>query len=58
MPTVSGGTVIATAGDDAAAFGRGSGCDNTGTLTLGDLMMVSSERLANVVERENMCWYP
>ena len=42
-----------------AADGSGPGYDNDnyGQLTLGDLMMVKSERLATTVERKNMCWY-
>ena len=58
--TITGGTVIAQAGKDDTgyrAIGPGKGCDNYGQLELGDLMMVSSERLAYEVERKNMCWY-
>ena len=33
------------------------GCDAYGQLTIGDLMMVRSERLAAAEERKNMCWY-
>ena len=58
--TITGGTVIAKAGLDETgcrAIGPGEGSDEYGSLTLGDNMMVSSERLANEVERKNMCWY-
>lgn len=58
--TITGGTVIARAGLDETgcrAIGPGEGCDDYGSLTLGDNMMVSSERMANVDERKNMCWY-
>lgn len=58
--TITGGTVIAkTSGTDdgSRAIGPGDGSDNYGSLTLGDNMMVTSERLANVDERKNMCWY-
>lgn len=37
------------------AIGPGTGSDNYGTLTLGENMMVSSERMANVDGRKNMC---
>ena len=39
------------------AIGPGEGSDVYGSLTIGDVMMVSSERLANKDERRNMCWY-
>ena len=58
--TITGGTVVAQAGLDETgcrAIGPGEGCDDYGSLTLGDNMMVSSERMANVDERKNMCWY-
>jgi len=58
--TITGGTVIAKAGRDETgmrAIGPGEGDDNYGSLTIGDDMMVSSERMANVDERKNMCWY-
>lgn len=58
--TITGGTVVAQGGEDKTgrrAIGPGTGSDNYGTLTLGDNMMVSSERMANVDERKNMCWY-
>ena len=58
--TITGGTVIAQAGKDETgyrAIGPGKGCDNYGQLELGPLMMVSSERIADEVERKNMCWY-
>ena len=58
--TITGGTVIAKAGlneTGCRAIGPGEGSDDYGSLTLGDNMMVSSERLAFEVERKNMCWY-
>lgn len=58
--TITGGTVVAQAGLDETgcrAIGPGEGSDDYGTLTLGDNLMVSSERLAGVDERKNMCWY-
>ena len=58
--TITGGTVIARAGRDETgcrAIGPGEGCDEYGSLTLGDDVMVSSERRAAAVERKNMCWY-
>ncbi len=58
--TITGGTVVAQAGlneTGCRAIGPGEGCDDYGSLTLGDNMMVSSERMANEVERKNMCWY-
>ena len=58
--TINGGTVIAKAGLDETgcrAIGPGEGCDNYGSLTIGDNMMVSSERMANAQERKGMCWY-
>ena len=58
--TITGGTVIAKAGRNETglrAIGPGEGDDVYGSLTIGDDMMVSSERMANVVERKNMCWY-
>jgi hypothetical protein len=59
--TINGGTVIAKAGRDetgSRAIGPGNGEDeNYGSLELGDIMMVSSERLAFEIERINMCWY-
>ncbi len=59
--TINGGTVIAKAGRDetgSRAIGPGNGEDeNYGSLELGDIMMVSSERLAYEEERKNMCWY-
>ena len=39
------------------AFGPGSGSDDYGKLTVGDLMMVSSERIFTEPERVNGCWY-
>ena len=58
--TITGGTVIAQAGlneTGCRAIGPGEGSDDYGSLTIGDEMMVSSERMANAVERKNMCWY-
>ena len=58
--TMTGGTVIAKAGRDETgwrAFGPGSGSDDYGKLTIGDLMMVSSERIFTEPERVNGCWY-
>ena len=58
--TITGGVVIAKAGVHETghrAIGPGEDSDNYGELTIGDDMMVSSERLANVDERKNMCWY-
>lgn len=58
--TMLSGTVIAQAGLDETgcrAIGPGEGSDDYGSLTLGDNLMVSSERLAGVDERKNMCWY-
>lgn len=55
-----GGTVVAKAGiDDTGnrAIGPGEGNDNYGNLTLDDMLMVKSERLANAAERHDMCWY-
>lgn len=37
--------------------GSGKGDDVYGKLTIGDAMMVRSERMATAVERKNMCWY-
>ena len=39
------------------AIGPGYGNDDYGQLTIGDKMMVCSERMAMAVERKNMCWY-
>lgn len=58
--TITGGTVHASAGEGGTgnrAIGPGKGCDAYGQLTIGDLMMVRSERLAAAEERKNMCWY-
>ena len=58
--TINGGIVIAKAGRNETgmrAIGPGEGCDDYGSLTIGDAMMVSSERMAAAVERKNMCWY-
>ena len=58
--TITGGTVHASAGSGETgnrAIGPGYGSDNYGSLTIGDSMMVYSERMANAEERKNMCWY-
>ena len=58
--TITGGIVVAEAGTHDTgyrAIGPGYDNDNYGQLTIGDLMMVSSERLATAAERKNMCWY-
>ena len=58
--SITGGTVIAKAGRNETgwrAFGPGSGSDDYGKLTVGDLMMVSSERIFTEPERVNGCWY-
>lgn len=58
--TITGGTVIAqtTGTDDGSrAIGPGDGSDNYGSLTLGDDLMVTSERKAAASERKGMCWY-
>ena len=58
--TITGGTVVAKAGrneEGCRAIGPGEDSDNYGSLTIGDEMMVSSERKAGTAERKNMCWY-
>ena len=58
--TITGGTVVAKAGRNETgmrAIGPGKGSNDYGTLTLGDDVMVSSERKATTPERKNMCWY-
>ena len=58
--TITGGTVIAKAGrneTECRAIGPGEGCDVYGSLTLGDDMMVTSERKFTAPERKNACWY-
>ena len=58
--TITGGTVVAKAGRNETgmrAIGPGKGSNDYGTLTLGDDVMVSSERKATAAERKNMCWY-
>lgn len=58
--SITGGTVIAKAGRDETgwrAIGPGSGSDDYGKLTVGNKMMVSSERMAVAAERHDMCWY-
>jgi len=57
---IRGGTVVAKAGiDDTGnrAIGPGEGNDNYGKLSLDDMLMVKSERLASAAERHDMCWY-
>ena len=58
--TITGGTVIAKAGlneTGCRAIGPGAGSDDYGSLYIGEVMMVTSERLATTGERRNMCWY-
>jgi len=60
--TINGGIIDAESGMDNPgtgyrAVGPGEGCDNYGKLTLGDDLMVSSERKAAAAERKAMCWY-
>jgi hypothetical protein len=58
--TITGGTVHASAGSGDTgnrAIGPGYGDDVYGSLTIGDNMMVYSERMAAAVERHDMCWY-
>lgn len=58
--TITGGTVVAkTTGTDegSRAIGPGDGSDNYGSLTLGDDLMVTSERTFTAAERKNACWY-
>lgn len=58
--TINGGIVIAEAGKNETgnrAIGPGEDNDDYGELTIGDGMMVSSERMARAEERKNMCWY-
>ena len=58
--TITGGTVIAKAGrneTECRAIGPGEGCDVYGSLSLGDDMMVTSERKFTAAERKNACWY-
>ena len=58
--TINGGTVIAKAGLDETgcrAIGPGKGSDDYGSLTIGDGLMVKSERMAVATERHDMCWY-
>ena len=58
--TITGGTVFTQAeyaDEGYRAIGPGKGCDAYGSLTIGDLMMVSSERMAVAAERHDMCWY-
>ena len=60
--TINGGIIDTEAGMDNPgtgyrAIGPGEGCDNYGKLTLGDDLMVKSERKAAAAERKAMCWY-
>ena len=58
--TITGGTVHASAGSGETgnrAIGPGKGDDAYGSLTIGDSVMVYSERKAAAVERHDMCWY-
>ena len=58
--TITGGIVIAKAGMNdtgCRAIGPGGGSDDYGSLTLGDNMMVSSERKFRAEERVPGCWY-
>ena len=58
--TITGGTVIAKAGrneTECRAIGPGEGCDVYGSLSLGDDLMVTSERKFSAAERKNACWY-
>ena len=60
--TINGGIIDTEAGMDNPgegyrAVGPGEGCDNYGKLTLGDDLMVKSERKAAAAERKAMCWY-
>ena len=58
--TITGGTVHASAGSGETgnrAIGPGYGSDEYGSLTLGGLLMVWSERMAEADERVPMCWY-
>ena len=57
---ILGGTVVAQAGENETgykAIGPGRDSDDYGELTLGDDLMVSSERMASAAERHDMCWY-
>ena len=58
--TITGGIVVAQAGRNETgcrAIGPGEHSDEYGSLTIGDQMMVSSERKASTAERHDMCWY-
>ena len=60
--TINGGIIDAESGMDNPgegyrAVGPGEGCDDYGKLTLGDDLMVKSERKASAGERKAMCWY-
>ena len=57
--TIIDGIVEAHAGKDedgCRAIGPGRDSDNYGSLTIGDEMMVSSERRASAEERKDLCW--
>lgn len=49
-------TNVTITGNEDMVCGGGED-DDYGKLTIGDEMMVSSERMANAGERKNMCWY-
>ena len=58
--TITGGTVVAKAGlneTGCRAIGPGKGSGDYGQLTLGNEMMVTSERTFSAAERKNGCWY-
>lgn len=58
--TITGGTVFAKAGKNAtgrSAIGAGLGSDDNGSLTIGDEMMVTAERILTAAERKDGCWY-
>lgn len=58
--SIQGGRVYARAGSDETgcrAIGPGKGNDNYGSLSIGDELMVYSERKAAASERQGFCWY-
>jgi len=58
--TITGGIVVAHAGENETgykAIGPGRDNDDYGSLTIGDSMMVSSERIFTAAERVPGCWY-
>ena len=58
--TITGGTVFAKAGKNAtgrSAIGAGLGSDDNGSLTIGDEMMVTAERILTAAERKDGCWH-